>query len=104
MPSTSKMGRVARPMGTWAMLNSPTSPRRLMNIGMGMRQGMHRLAMALTVFPKPLDCMKTVALRPTAYPPAAMPMASSSRVQGTTWKKGSSSSSLVTLKMLMSGT
>ena len=47
------MGRVALPMGTWAMLNSPTSPRKFMKMGMGKRQGMQRLQMAFTEFPEP---------------------------------------------------
>ena len=55
-------------------------------MGMGVLAGMHRLARALTLLPNPLDCMNTAALRPAAYDPTAMPMASSSRVAETSRK------------------
>ena len=35
-------------------------------MGMGVRDGIHRLATALTLLPNPLDCMNTAALRPVA--------------------------------------
>ena len=65
-PNRSRIGLVVRPMATWAILNSPGPPRRFMNSGMGVRQGKHRLARALTELPNPLDCMNTAELRPTA--------------------------------------
>ncbi len=51
-----------------------------------------------------LDCMNTAEFRPVAYAPTAIPMASSSRVADTRWKKGSSLMRLVTLSIEMSGT
>ena len=43
-----------------------------MNMGIGILDGMHRLAIAFTQFPNPLDCMNTAAFRPVAYEPLAM--------------------------------
>ena len=50
MLSKSRIGFVERPIVTCAILNSPISPLKLINIGIGILAGMFRLAKALLIY------------------------------------------------------
>jgi len=92
MPSASRIRVAARPIGTWAGLNSPRSPRWLTTSTIGIMLAMLSEASALVQLPRPLFCISRAPRRPASQAPESKPTASSSLVVVTTRHSGSAHS------------